>query len=406
MITAPLSDQVRRRGLNALLAYTFFMVTGFAMLMPLVAVHFVSNIGMAATLVGMALAVRQLTQQGLAIVGGVLSDRFGVRPMICMGVLLRAVGFGSLAFADNAPLLFGAMLVSALGGALFEAPYQAAIATLTTEHTRSRYYAISNWISGIASTVGPLLGAALLRFDFRIVCMIAAACFTLNFIFALLLPPISAGAKQRPLSHGLGLATRDRPFMILTGLMMGYWFTAVQMNISFPLQAERLTGSQENVGVMFAVSAGLTVLLQYALVRLLDRWLTTPRILVLGVTIMALGTGAIGLASSFGAFLLCVAVVSLGAILVRPTLQTLIASMANPLALGTFLGVSSMSLAVGGAIGNVAGGWLIELARTQQWPQLPWLVFCCVGLLSALGLLLLTSPQRLAALIEQPMGRA
>jgi DHA1 family multidrug resistance protein-like MFS transporter len=381
---------VRRTSLNALLLYTFFMVLGFAMLMPLVSVHFVSNMGMTATVVGAALAVRQLTQQGLAVVGGVLADRFGARPMICLGVLLRAAGFASLAFADDARWLFVAMAVSAIGGALFEAPYQAAIASLATEQTRTRYYAVSNWIMGVASTLGPLVGVALLRWDFRIVCLVAAACFALNFVIALMLPPLGTASARQPFTGGLQLVVRDRPFLALTLVMTGYWFTAVQMNISFPLQAERLTGSQSSVGVMLAVGAALTVLLQYALVRLLERWLAPTRILVAGMALMALGTGAVGLAPNFAAFLVCVAVVAIGAVLVRPTLQSLTAEMANPKALGTFLGISSLSLAVGGAAGNISGGWLIDLSRALNVPHLAWTVYGIVGLISVIGLGLLT----------------
>ena len=385
-----LSAKARRRGLNALLIYTFFMVAGFSMLMPLVAVHFVSNVGMAATLVGLALAVRQLTQQGLALAGGMLSDRFGTRPMICLGVLLRAAGFASLAFADDARLLFASMVISALGGALFEAPYQAAIAELTTEQTRSQYYALSNWVSGVATTLGPLVGVMLLRFDFQWVCLVASACFVLNLVIALQLPRARpAGRASQPLSHGLGLVAGDRPFLALTGLMMGYWFVAVQVNLSFPLLAERLAGSQDAVGVMFAVNAGLTVALQYGLVRWLERWFTAPQILILGAVVMALGCGAIGLVGRFDTFLLCVATFSVGTLLARPTQQALIASMAHPGALGTFLGVSSLSLAVGGAAGSVAGGWLIDWGRSAGSPRLPWLVFCGVGLCSAAGLFLL-----------------
>lgn len=385
------SERVRRASLNALLVYTFFMVLGFAMLMPLVSVHFVSNAGMTATLVGAALAVRQLTQQGLAVVGGVLADRFGARPMICLGVLLRAAGFASLAFSDdNATWLFVAMAVTAIGGALFEAPYQAAIASLTTEQSRTRYYAISNWVMGVASTLGPLVGVALLRWDFRIVCVVAAACFALNFFVALSLPPIGTAPVRQPFTAGLGLVARDRPFLALTLIMTGYWFTAVQMNISFPLQAERLTGSQGSVGVMLALGAALTVALQYALVRLLGRWFAPTRILVAGMALMALGTGAVGLVQGFGPFLACVAVVAIGAVLVRPTLQTLIAEMSNPRALGTFLGVSSLSLALGGAAGNFAGGWLIDVSRALHMPQLGWAVYGAVGLVSAAGVGFLT----------------
>ncbi|MES2206670.1 MAG: MFS transporter [Pseudomonadota bacterium] len=384
-----LSEQDRQYGLNALLMYTFFMVIGFTMLMPLVAVHFINHIKLAAALVGAALAARQLTQQGLALVGGILSDRFGARSMICMGVLLRALGFLSLGFANTIPILFVAMIITALGGALFEAPYQASIVALTTPANRSRYYSLNNWISGIASTLGPLVGVALLRFDFQIVCFVAAACFALNFLVALKFPTIRVQNDLQPFSHGLGLVKKDRSFIMLTLFMMGYWFASVQINISFPLMADRLTHSQDSIGIMFAVNAGLTVFLQYPLTRLLQRWLSVPHALILGIIILALGTGAIGFVHSFTAFLVCVALFSIGAVVVRPALQTLTASMANPKALGTFLGVSCLSPAVGGSIGNIAGGWLIEFANAHNTHYLPWFVFCSIALLSAFGLLML-----------------
>jgi len=387
-------ERLRRTSLDALLVYTFFMVLGFAMLMPLVSVHFVSNVGLAATVVGAALALRQLTQQGLAVIGGVLADRFGARPMICLGVLLRAAGFASLAFAGDATWLFVALAVAAIGGALFEAPYQAAIASLTNEAARTRYYAASNWVIGLASALGPLVGVALLRWDFRLVCLVAAGCFAFNFIVTLLLPSVGHKPSARPAAGRVKLVARDRHFLAFTVIMMGYWFTDVQMYISFPLQAERLTGSKYSVGIMLAVGATLTVLLQYGLVRLLGRWLAPKHILIAGMSLMATATSVVGLAKHFNVFLCCVAVISIGAVMVRPTLQTMIAEMANPNAMGTFLGVSSLSLAVGGAVGNMAGGWLIDLSRATQTPHLPWIIYGLVGLLSALGVGLLTHRRR------------
>lgn len=367
------------------------MVVGFTMVMPLVAIHFVNDLGFAAAAVGLALAVRQLTQQGLALVGGTLSDRFGARRLICLGVFLRAVGFASLAWATNVPLLFVALVLSALGGALFEVPYQAAIAALTTEANRPRYYAISNWVSGVATTVGPLLGVALLRFNFQLVCLVAAACFALNFVLALrLLPTIAVDGEPRDLGYGLALVRRARPFLLLTALLMGYWFVAVQINISFPLLAEQLANNRSDLGVMFALNAGMTVVLQYPLIRLLERWLSASQILVLGVLTMSAGVGAVAFARSFEALLGCVALFALGALLTRPTQQTLIASLADERALGTFIGVSALALAIGGGLGNVMGGWLIDRAQTQQWPALPWIVFCLVGVFSGIGLLALT----------------
>lgn len=382
-----LSDARRRRALSGLLVYTFFMVCGFALLMPLVAVHFVNDLGLAATAVGAALALRQVTQQGLAVAGGMLADRFGLRRMISVGVLLRAAGFASLAGADSLPALILALLVSALGGALFEAPYQAAIAALAPAPERPRYYAASNWISGVASTLGPLLGVLLLRLDFAWACLAAAACFVLNFgVVLATLPPLALPPRAPAARDGLRLVWLQQRFLVFVALMSGYWFVAVQISISFPLLAQRLTGSADAVGLLFALNATLTVTLQYLLVQALQRWLRPPALLVCGTLMLTVGAAGVAFAASFFWLLVGVALFALGAILARPSQQTLIAEMADARAPGTFLGISSLSLAIGGGLGNVAGGWLVEPAQWSRWPWLAGCTFLGVGLATSLAL--------------------
>ncbi|WP_293875049.1 MULTISPECIES: MFS transporter [unclassified Sphingomonas] len=401
---ASLDERARRRALNALLVYTFFMVAGFTMVMPLVAVHFVDRIGLTAAAIGAALAIRQITQQGLAVFGGALADRIGNRPMIVAGVLLRALGFTALGFATDMPTLFVAMLVSALGGALFEAPYQAAIASLTTDDDRARYYSISNTISGIATTGGPLLGVALLRFDFRIVCFAAAACFGLNAAVALLLPRLPVPAEAPRLAQGFRLVLRNRPFVLLTLIMMGYWFVSVQINITFPLLVVRLTGSEDGIGVMFALSAAMTILLQYPATRWLELRLATEQILTVGVVLMAVGMLVIAFVGSFPTFLAAVAVFSLGTLLTRPTQQAITAGLADRNALGTFLGFNSLALAIGGGMGNFLGGWMFDTAGRMATPMLPWLVFAIVALFTSLALRALLGRRMLAASVSSTSG--
>jgi MFS transporter, DHA1 family, multidrug resistance protein len=75
-----------------------------------------------------------------------------------------------------------------------------------------------------------------------------------------------------------------------------------------------------------------------------------------------------------------------GSLLAMPSQQTASAELANPLALGSYFGVGALSLAVGGGVGNLAGGFLYDLGLALEWTSLPWLIFFAVGLLTGTGL--------------------
>jgi DHA1 family multidrug resistance protein-like MFS transporter len=385
-----LSSAARRRGLIAILINIFFMWCGFFMVVPLVSVHYVDDLGWAAASIGLALALRQFTQQGLTLVGGALADRLGAKGLICAGLMIRAFGFAAMAWASTFPLLLLATMLAALGGALFESPKSAAIAALTDETNRGRFYSLSGVAGGLGMTIGPLIGSLLIKMDFALVALGAAGCFFITSLVTLLfMPPVQTADESRGLTHGIGMALRDRPFMIFNILIMGYWFMWVQLSISMPLVARAIGGTSDAVSWIYMLNAGLSVALQYPLLRLAERWLRPLPILILGMAIMAAGLGGVALARAVPALLLCVAFFSVGSLLAWPSQQTVTANLANPAALGSYFGVNALALAIGGGLGNYSGGLFYGLAGQLHAPALPWLVFSAVGLAAALGLVLM-----------------
>jgi MFS transporter, DHA1 family, multidrug resistance protein len=193
-----LSEATRRRGLIVILIDTFFMWGGFFMVIPLISVHYVDDLGWSAASIGLVLAVRQLTQQGLTLLGGMLADRFGAKWLICGGMLLRAAGFACMAWADTFPLLLASALLAAIGGSLFESPRSAAIAALTNATDRARYYSLLGVVGGMGMTLGPLLGALLLRADFLVVALVSSSCYLVTFLLTVLwLPPVQVASERR-----------------------------------------------------------------------------------------------------------------------------------------------------------------------------------------------------------------
>jgi MFS transporter, DHA1 family, multidrug resistance protein len=180
--------------------------------------------------------------------------------------------------------------------------------------------------------------------------------------------------------------------LIAIGLM-GYWFMWVQTTISLPLLARAISGTNDAVSWVYALNAGMGIVLQYPLLWLAERRMQPLAILVLGVIIMALGLGFVGLAYNVPTLLGCVALFAVGRLLASPAQQSVAASLANPGALGSYFGVSALALAFGGGIGNTTGGMLYELGQALGAPALPWMIYSAAGLASALGLALLARGQ-------------
>lgn len=375
-----------RRGLMVILVSTFFAWGGFFLIIPLLSVHYVDGLGWSAASIGLVLAIRQFTQQGLTPFSGALADRVGAKPLIAVGMLVRAIGFGAMAFAFTYPVLMLTAIVSSIGGALFESPRAAAVAALTEERERPSYYAKMGVVGGLGITGGTQLGALLLNFDFRYVAMASAASYLLLLAMILIwLPPVQVAEKGGAF-RGLNLAVHDRTFMKYIGFASGHQFMAAQFSITLPLVALAVAGTPSAVGWVYAVNSAVAVILGYPVPRLAERRLGAAGALVLGVLATAIGLIMIGFSRETFSLLLAVLIYSIGVVLVRPSEQTVIASLANPVALGSYFGVAGLAVAFGGGFGNFAGGVLYDLGARLDMPALPWLLFAAVGLFAAGGL--------------------
>lgn len=380
-------DNTARRGVYVAMALWFLMLSGFFMLIPLLSVHYVDELGWAAAFIGVVLAVRQFMQQGLTVFGGALADRFGAKGLIALGMLIRAGSFVLVGFAVTPALLLTAGVLAALGGALFDSPTRAVVAALVPESLLSDVYAQVGILQNLARTVGPLLGALLITIDFRVVALAAAGFFLLAFVVAVIgLPAVETSTEKQPVSQGLKAAFGDRAFITYTALMMGFWFMWVQISIALPLEAKALTNENSSVGMLLTVNAVTAVVLQVPVLKVGQKYLRPLPLLIVGIGAMAFGLGTVALVDAMWQLYLSVGFFALGSVLVLPNAQTVVATMAAPQARGAYLGVNSLALAVGGGIGQVTGGTMVDMAAALNWPALPWLVSAAVGTAAAVGL--------------------
>jgi MFS transporter, DHA1 family, multidrug resistance protein len=381
-------------GVVVLLGNTGLMNFGFSMLIPLLALHFTGSLGFTAASIGVVLALRQIAQQGLDLVGGLIADRIGARTSIVIGCFVRAAGFLGIGLSHTFPTLLLWAVVSGIGGAFFDAPSTAALADLVSPAKRQSAFAASATMGNVGGTLGPLLGVALLGVDFLIVSIVAAICFvTAGVLTWLVLPatalrgaPSRSGLHRMPRSQApLPVLMRDRTFVALTALLAGFWFLWAQLNITVPLRAASIGGARL-AGLAFAVNAAPAIVLQYPVARFIGKRFIPKHVLTGSLTLCGIGMVVAFAAPDVNVFLAGVLLFALARMVLWPTINTVTAERAPAGMLGAYFGFGALAVALGAGAGQVTGGWLYDIAARWHQPAVLYGSFGMVGLVTTIGL--------------------
>ncbi|WP_329120430.1 MFS transporter [Streptomyces sp. NBC_01465] len=364
---------------------------GFYMLMPFLAEHLAGGLGLAAWAVGLVMGVRNLSQQGMFLVGGALADRFGFKPLIVAGCALRTVGFGALAFVESLPMLIAASLATGLAGALFNPAVRAYLAAEAGEERRVEAFALFNAFYQAGILLGPLVGVALLGVSFRLVCVVAAVLFAGLTVLQLGRLPVreaaavgSAAAERGQFRTVLG----NRTFWLFAAAMTGSYVLQFQVYLALPLAA----GSRWATSALFVVSGLVTLGGQLRITAWCAAHWTRERCLVAGLSLMGAafvppalpGAGVAGL-------LLCAAVLAVGTAVLYPYEMDTIVALSGGRWVATHYGLYNTVCGIGITLGNLGTGWLLGSYGQTVWP-----VFVVVGLGCAMAVGLLGRGGRLA----------
>lgn len=150
---------IERRAVVSLSLITSLRMIGLFMVIPVFALYAQKLNGSTPTLIGLAVGIYGLSQAVLQIPFGSLSDRFGRKPIIFMGLVIFIIGSLLASFAHSITLM---IIGRALQGAgAVGSTILAMMADLTREEQRTKAMAIAGITIGfsfsLAMFVGPVL---------------------------------------------------------------------------------------------------------------------------------------------------------------------------------------------------------------------------------------------------------
>ena len=357
-------SQARSLGKYFLLIDNMLVVLGFFVVFPLISIRFVDQMGWAALMVGIALGLRQFVQQGLGVFGGAIADRFGAKPMIVTGMLLRAAGFATMAIAHEPWLLWFSCFLSGIGGTLFDPPRTALVVKLIRPQHRGRFFSILMMQDSAGAVVFIL-------------------CALFNGLF---LPAWKLSTVKAPVREGLDRVLSDKRFVTYVLTLTGYYMLAVQVMLMLPIMVNDIAGTPAAVKWMYAIEACLSLTLLYPIARWSERRFRLEHRLMAGLLLMTLSMMPIGLVSSLQQLFMLICTFYIGSIIAEPARETLSASLADARARGSYMGFSRLGLALGGALGYTGGGWLFDAGKALHQPELPWVMLGMVGFMTLIAL--------------------
>jgi MFS transporter, DHA1 family, tetracycline resistance protein len=373
----------------------FIDLLGFGLVIPLLpfyGLHF----GASTIEVTWLMGVYSFAQLFSAPLLGRLSDRFGRKPILVLGLTCSVASYLWFALADHMWMLFAARLLAGAGAGTVGAVF-AYVTDVTTEQNRAKGMGIIGAAFGLGFTLGPALGglvtgSAPTVSDLAIPSFIAAGFSAMALILTLLLLKESvpeAARAPKPRASRAEFARRIWQRPVLRRLILIAFVTTAAfagLETTFALWAHgAFDWGPRQIGLTFFYVGALLTIVQGGLVGPLTKLFGETRLLVASACILMLGLFGIPFALGLAPLMIVIGGLGVGMALFGPSSNSLISREASIDERGGVLGVSQSAQSLARVIGPlVAGPLFAEFGRDS--PYFAGSAAMAVVLLIALGL--------------------
>ena len=376
--------------LIVILAAVMLDAVGIGLIFPILPalLRDVGHLTEVATLLGLMLALYSACQFLFSPVLGVLSDRFGRRPVLLVSLAGAAIDYLIMAFAPHLWMLVLGRAISGITSANM-AVATAYITDISTEEERAKRFGLFHAMFGIGFIIGPVLGGLLGDFWVRAPFIAAALLNGVNFALALFILPESRpgqrGAKFdldalnpfKPLAWALTFAALI-PMMAIFVIMN---FVGTMYGTIWALFSEDSFGWS---GTMVGLSLGAfgvfhagaqAFLTGPAVARLGERWA-----LIVGMACELTALLILGVATQGWVLFALAPLFALGGI-GMPALQSLTTSQVGPDKQGQLQGVLASLVSLAAVFGPVFFSFSYFTVQ-GTWPGLIWIIGAAIYLLA------------------------
>ncbi len=333
---------------------------GLFIILPVLSLYALELDGANEFLAGLTIGAYAITQMIFQLPFGSLSDRFGRKFMIFVGLIIFIIGSLICAIStDIYTMLFGRLLQ---GCGAVGAVATAMISDLVSEDKRSKAMAMMGGMIGIAFAISMILSPLLSReFGlsslFYLSIIVTIFCIFLLFSAVPKEPKIHHHDPKIPLTKLL--KQKDLAIMNLTNLMQKMLMSCAFVAIPIVL-VKSLEYSGDDLWIVYLISMIFGFLAMGMAGFLGDGKGHSKKLLLIGVVLFIISFIGFGVANSAVSFIIFVVIFFIGFNIHEPILQSCASKFAKSNQRGSALGIFNSFGYLGSFLGGAVGGYLLH----------------------------------------------
>ncbi len=357
--------------------------------------------------------------------GGALSDRFGRPAMIVIGNLGSAVMLVLLACIGNPWIMAITLLIYGAISSMPTPAVAAYVSDVVPFRKQKRAYSLQTWAANFGFAIGPIIANQLVKISYSLMFYAEAAVL----VFATLL--MMAFFKEAGLGvHGVGRSVKrsversveqsversgtaqtaqsqqsefsiwrsyrractDKALMSMVVLMFLYTLAYYQIVSGLPISMTQIGLGTDEYSSLLTINGGLLCLLQIPAIALFQR-MSNTRVLVLGMSITAVGYAFQIGADSWVTFAIATVLWTLGELGTFPIAATTVANIAPKDVRGTYQGLYNLVWSLSNAFSPLVGGWILNAFGSH----VLWTCCTVMFVIVAIGFYVTRGPRERAA---------
>jgi multidrug resistance protein len=355
--------------LVVLMITAFVDMVGMLMVVPLLP-YYASDLGGSGMVVGILVSSFAVAQLVSAPLWGRVSDRYGRRPALLIGLSFSAVAYVVFAYSSSLWLLLLSRVVQGAGGGT-TGVIQAYVADATEPEDRAKSL---GWISAATNAgvaIGPALGSLAFAFGREMPGLMAAALCTVNIVFAWRFLRESHDVHAHRTSGHVQRRSKDAVWEVLRHsgepAPRLIWIYAIAMGafqgttaVLALFLASRYGVTEQTIGYFFMYIGVISVLSRAGILGpLVDRF-GEARLSRIGITLLAVGLATIPLTYSYIPLAMAVALLPLGTAFTFPCISSLLSRVIQRHERGLYMGVQQTFGGIARVIGPLWAGWAYD----------------------------------------------